>query len=97
MAYTIKNRTTAQASGSGVNRPVRLDMTGEEFKTLVERRTQDGRIDTIPEVMEALSGMPDDKPFDEIINEAADKAVDDNLEAKSATSADIDEIFEENI
>lgn len=79
---------------NSTSKPVRLDMTGEQFKTLIEKRTQDGRIDTIPEIMDALSSMPDDKPMEDIINESASKAVSEAITEETATSSDIDEIFD---
>lgn len=33
-----------------------LNMTGDEFKELIEGRTKDGVIKTIPEVIDALNG-----------------------------------------
>lgn len=51
----------------------RLSMTAEEFKQLVEGRSQNGKIDTIPETMDALGGINDEtelKPMTD--NEARD-------------------------
>ncbi|UKK52658.1 hypothetical protein [Prevotella sp. E2-28] len=39
------------------NGNVVLDMTGDEFKELVEGRNQDDKIDTIPEAMDALNDV----------------------------------------
>lgn len=83
---------------------VMLDtLTGEEFKTLIERFTQDGRIDTIPELLEFLSDIPEGQTLGEYIREHGGQvdpqvvkdAVDDALDEQHAESSDIDEIFEE--
>lgn len=39
---------------------VNLDMTGDEVKTLLEGHTEDGKINTVPEVLEAVGGIDDD-------------------------------------
>ena len=65
-------------------------MTGEEFKTLIEQFTQDGRIDTIPELIRVLSDIPEDQTLGQYIEEhggqvdpkvvrdAVDEALDEN-------------------
>ena len=42
---------------------VKLNMTGDELKHLLEGRTANGKIDTIPEMMDSLGGMGDDTEF----------------------------------
>ena len=39
---------------------VRLSMTAEEFKQLIEGRNKNGKIDTLPEVMDAVEDIGDD-------------------------------------
>lgn len=39
---------------------VRLSLTGNEFKQLVEGRNQNGKIDTLPEAFDTLSGIDED-------------------------------------
>lgn len=82
---------------------VMLDtLTGEEFKTLIEQFSQDGKIDTIPELLAFLSNIPDDMTLEEYIaehgghvaTEDVKKAVDDVLDEQTADSSDIDEIFD---
>ena len=52
------------------NKNVILDtLTGEEFKTLIEQFTQDGKIDTIPELFRLLSDIPEDQTLGEYIAE----------------------------
>jgi hypothetical protein len=49
---------------------VMLDtLTGEEFKTLIEQFSQDGKIDTIPELIRLLSDIPEDQTLGEYIRE----------------------------
>lgn len=49
---------------------VMLDtMTGEEFKTLIEQFSQDGKIDTVPEIFRLLSDIPEDQTLGEYIRE----------------------------
>lgn len=49
---------------------VMLDtLTGEEFKTLIEQFSQDGKIDTIPELFRLLSDIPEDQTLGEYISE----------------------------
>ena len=80
-------------------------MTGEEFKTLIEQFTQDGRIDTIPELMRVLSDIPEDQTLGQYIAEhgidpealerAVNEAVDDKFDEEECTDDDIDSIFDE--
>lgn len=73
------------------NRNVMLDtLTGEEFKTLIEQFTQDGKIDTIPELFRLLSDIPEDQTLGEyiaehggqvdpeVVKDAVDTAFEDN-------------------
>jgi len=66
------------------DKSVRLSMSGEEFKTLIERFTDNGRIDTVPELMETAADMPS------IINEKVQDAM-DNI--STATDEDITDLF----
>ena len=83
---------------------VQLDtMTGDEFKTFIEQKTDNGKVDTIPELMERTGEIPDGMSMEDFIREKARQsavdeevlreAVDKQLEAMTATSEDIDEIF----
>lgn len=38
---------------------VQLQMTGNQFKQLIEGRSQDGTVNTVPEVLDTMSGIPD--------------------------------------
>ncbi len=44
----------------GGERTVSLDMTGNEFKTLVEGRSDDSHINTVPEVFDVMNGLDED-------------------------------------
>lgn len=68
---------------------VKLNMTGEQFKMLVEGENPNGAIDTIPEMMRATTGISDDTT----IRKDVDDQIDDGLEQNKGTEADIDEIF----
>lgn len=64
-------------------------MTGEEFKQFIEGRNPDGRIDTLPEMLDAAQGISDS----ETIQHDVQEQIDENLENQAADSSDIDEIF----
>ena len=68
---------------------VKLNMTGEQFKMLVEGENPNGAIDTIPEMMRATTGISDDTT----IRKDVDDQIDEGLEQNKGTEADIDEIF----
>lgn len=62
------------------DKSVRLSMTGEEFKTLIEQFTDNGHVDTVPELMreaESMSEMKEkvDQMADEILNTAEDSDI----------------------
>ena len=66
--------------------PTRLNMTGEEFKKLIEQHNPDGKIDTLPEMMDAMKDMRDN-------GETIDDVVKQQMEQQAATHDDIDEIL----
>ena len=68
---------------------VKLNMTGDEFKKLIEGENPDGQIDTIPEMVRAMQGIKDD----ETIQEDTQQQIDENMEESAADHSDIDEIF----
>lgn len=70
---------------------VRMQMTGEEFLQFMEGRNPDGKIDTIPEMMDAARGISDD----ETIQHDVQEQIDENNQENEATDADIDSIFDE--
>lgn len=64
---------------------VKLNMTGDEFKKLVEGFEPNSEINTIPEMMAAMRGISDETTVkEEIIND---------IDADHAGHSDIDEIF----
>lgn len=69
---------------------VMLDtMTGEQFKTLIEQITQDGKINTVPELMKFVGDIPEGTSLLDYIQahsvdpEAVDRAVDNAFEEKN--------------
>ena len=84
-------------------KPVRLDMTGKEFKTLIEQVTQDGKVNTLPELFELLGSLPDDMTLEDYIRkqavdaaaEVSEDAVKEVLEEETASDEDIDSIFDQ--
>lgn len=48
----------------GSSRKVTLDMTGDEFKTLIEGRTDDGKINTVPEMEDYVNDDANSGVFD---------------------------------
>ena len=87
---------TPYIGATSEKKSTRLDtLTGDEFKTLIEQFTKDGKINTIPELMRALSDIPEDQTLGEYIREhgvdpeALEQAVDDAIEEKCVmTDAD---------
>ena len=91
-------------SASNERKATQLDtLTGEQFKTLIEQFTHDGKIDTIPELMRVLSDIPEDQTLGEYIAEHGGQvdpqvvkdAVDDALEenAKQAYDAENERLY----
>ena len=83
---------------------VMLDtLTGEQFKTLIEQFSQDGKIDTIPELLAFLSDIPEGQTLGEYIEEhgghvpveEVQRVVDETLEEQAADHDDVDEIFDD--
>lgn len=82
-------------------RPVRLDMTGKEFKQLIEQVTQDGKVNTLPELFELLGSLPDNMTLENYVRqqavdaaaEVSEDAVKEILEEQTATDDDIDGLF----
>ena len=78
---------------SGGKRATRLDtLTGDQFKALIEQITQDGRINTIPELLEFVGDIPEGTSLLDYIQahsvdpEAVDKAVNDALSEKEVVT-----------
>ena len=75
-------------------------LTGEQFKELIEQFTDDGKLNTIPELLQRIGEVPDDMTLEDYIKEKAEqsavsedtvrKVVDEQLEETSAEH----EIFE---
>ena len=66
---------------------VRMKMTGEEFLQFMEGRNPDGKIDTIPELMDAAQGISDDETIQHDVQE--------QMADNSADHTDIDDIFDD--
>jgi hypothetical protein len=66
---------------------VKMNMTGEEFLRLVEGKEPNEEVNTIPELMDAMRGISDDKTVIQEIEEKQDE--------NEAGDSDIDEIFDD--
>ena len=66
---------------------VRMQMTGDEFLQFMEGRNPDGKIDTIPEMMDAAQGISDDETIQHDVQE--------QMSDNSADHTDIDDIFDD--
>ena len=67
---------------------VKMQMTGDEFLRLMEGKEPNQEVNTIPELMDAMRGISDDKT---VIEE-----IDEKQEENEASDEDIDEIFDED-
>ena len=65
---------------------VKMKMTGEEFLKLVEGKEPNSEVNTIPELMDAMRGISDDRTVIDEIEEKQDE--------NEAGDSDIDEIFD---
>lgn len=86
----MKTITIGGTKNTGSKRNVMLDtLTGDEFKTLIEQITQDGKINTVPELMAFVGNIPEGTTLLDYIQahsvdpEAVDKAVDNAFEEKN--------------
>lgn len=68
---------------------VELNMTGDEFKQLIEGNNPNGEVDTIPEMKKVLEGISDDTT----VKAETQQQIDENIEEDQAEHSDIDEIF----
>lgn len=64
------------ADGGSESSQVTLDMTSEELKTLLEGRNDNGKIDTVPEVLDALGGMDEDTEVSVMTEEQTEAMMD---------------------
>ena len=72
-------------------KPVYLDMTGKEFKTLIERVTQDGKVNTLPDDMTLEDYIR--KQAVDAAAEVSEDVVKEVMEEETASDDDIDSIF----
>lgn len=86
--YTSDGKRISFSDRSTDDGKVRLSMTGDEFLKLIEGREPNSEVNTIPEMMDAMRGISDDKT---IIDE-----IDEQQEENEADDSDIDEIFEQS-
>ena len=57
-------------TGTTSSKSTRLDtLTGDEFKQLIEQLSPDGKINTIPELIEFLNGIPEGMTLEEYVAE----------------------------
>jgi len=73
----FKNPTKDKIDDMG---KVRLNMTGDEFKTLIEGDNHDGTINTVPEQMRAMQGISDDETIQHDVDERIDVKIEENNE-----------------
>lgn len=73
----FKNPTNDKITDMG---KVRLNMTGDEFKQLIEGENPNGEIDTIPEMMQAAQGISDDETIQHDVDERIDVKIEENNE-----------------
>ena len=68
--YTSDGKRIQFSDRSSADGKVRLSMTGDEFLKLIEGREPNSEINTIPELMDAMQGISDDRTVkDEIEDE----------------------------
>lgn len=75
-------------------KPVRLDMTGPEFKTLIERVTGDGEVNTIPELMALVQTIPDGMTLEEFITTKTADAIASDEMVDSVADRVMENVFE---
>lgn len=68
---------------------VKMKMTGKEFLQKWEGRSQDGTINTVPELFDSMRGISDD----ETVQEDVDERIEDYMDEEAAEDSDIDEMF----
>ncbi len=73
----FKNPTKDKITDMG---KVRLNMTGDEFKELIEGDNHDGTINTVPEQMRAMQGISDDETIQHDVDERIDVKIEENNE-----------------
>lgn len=72
-------------------------LTGEEFKALIEQFTDNGKVDTIPELMERIGEVPDDMTLADWIREQAEQSAIDEETLKRLIGEELDEAIAEDI
>ena len=84
--YTSDGKRISFSDRSSSDIKVRMSMTGEEFLKLIEGKEPNSQVNTIPELMDAMRGISDDKTIIEEIGE--------QQEENEASDDDIDSIFD---
>lgn len=72
-------------------------LTGEEFKTLIEQFTDNGKVDTIPELMKRVGEVPDDMTLADWIREQAEQSAIDEETLKRLIGEELDDAIEESV
>lgn len=76
---------------------VKLDITAAELSRLLTSRDKNGKIDTIPEVMDAIGGLGDDTEMsvmtDEDTDEMMDRVLNKDQEYDVMTDDDVDDMM----
>ena len=82
--------------------PVRLNMTGEEFKKLLERKDPNNVVDTLNEVLAMFEGISDNETIAEYVQRTVSETVTDEVvegkvkeqvDAMTAEDEDIEDMF----
>lgn len=71
--YTSDGQRISFSDRSSADGKVRLSMTGDEFLKLIEGREPNSEINTIPELMDAMQGISDDRTVKEEIEDDIDE------------------------
>lgn len=93
-----------ELNANSEKKSTRLDtLTGDQFKVLIEQISPDGKINTIPELIDFLNGIPEGMTLAEYVEEHGGQidpqvvrdAVDDALEenARQAYDADNEKLY----
>lgn len=71
--YTSDGQRISFSDRSSADGKVRLSMTGDEFLKLIEGREPNSEINTIPELMDAMQGISDDRTVKDEIEDEIDE------------------------
>jgi len=70
-------------------------LDGQQVKDLLQEKTPDGKVNTIPELIEKLGEIPDGVPLDEYIRQVAEQSAIDPEMLKEIVGGAVDDKFDE--